>query len=336
MGKICQSFQDATIVDAFAGPGRYSDGAEGSPLVIARTFLSHGSHARFGRLRLLLVEERDDRRQWLAKELASLPTSPKLQIPDLLPGGIANRFEQLDSFAHVSSQDAPTVWVLDPFKPSGTPFSLVQRCLKHGRDEVLVTWFADELYRFATVPAMAKAANRLYGDNSWTAALDAVGESARKEALLKAYCRRLESLPNVYARPFSISGKNETARYSLVFATHSVKGLECFNPVAWRLDPFAGHHVSDRRPVQAGLFDDTPHTTTLRAWLVRQQGQAIPFGQLLAQTHRLGFVERHLRAELNLLAAEGRAVRESPLKARSRWPADSMVRFYPEADAEDG
>jgi hypothetical protein len=53
-----------------------------------------------------------------------------------------------------------------------------------------------------------------------------------------------------------------------VFATHSDAGLECFNQVRWRMDPYRGRHVSEKRGLeQPGLFDDTPVLTTLRAWL---------------------------------------------------------------------
>ena len=37
MGKVCQTFPNAAIVDGFAGPGTYADGPDGSPLVIAKT-----------------------------------------------------------------------------------------------------------------------------------------------------------------------------------------------------------------------------------------------------------------------------------------------------------
>ena len=45
-------------------------------------------------------------------------------------------------------------------------------------------------------------------------------------------------------------------------------------------------------------------------------------------------METQLRATLDELAAEGLVVRERPLdtSARSRWPSDSLIRFYNEAD----
>jgi three-Cys-motif partner protein len=61
MAKILQTFPEATIVDAFAGPGVYKDGAPGSPVIIARTFLEHSSHRKFNKPHLICLEARPDR-----------------------------------------------------------------------------------------------------------------------------------------------------------------------------------------------------------------------------------------------------------------------------------
>ena len=59
---------------------------------------------------------------------------------------------------------------------------------------------------------------------------------------------------DVHAGAFSIAGKNETARYALVFATHSDAGMECYNGTKWRMDPSHSHHVSETRSMgQADL-----------------------------------------------------------------------------------
>lgn len=72
MGKILQTFPSATIVDAFAGPARYSDGPDGSPLVIAKAYLNHTGRERFRTLRLICNEARADRNEALARRLVTL------------------------------------------------------------------------------------------------------------------------------------------------------------------------------------------------------------------------------------------------------------------------
>src|SRR6266508_6991973 len=80
MGKILQRFPTATIVDAFAGPGSYSDGHDGSSIVIAKAFLAHSGIDRFNTLRLICNESRPDRRDALAQRVAEMPVAPKLDI----------------------------------------------------------------------------------------------------------------------------------------------------------------------------------------------------------------------------------------------------------------
>jgi hypothetical protein len=119
-------------------------------------------------------------------------------------------------------------------------------------------------------------------------------------------------------------------RYSLVFATHSDKGLECFNQTKWRMDRHRGRHVSEKRGLgQGNLFDDAPDLSSLRLWLEGLAGKALRFTELAGQALRLGFKESHLREELSRLADEGRAVREAPLDyTASPWPSESLIRFY--------
>jgi three-Cys-motif partner protein len=330
MGKICQRFPRSAIVDAFAGPGGYRDGPDGSPVVIAKTFLEHSRLQRFNQLRLLCQEKRLDRRDELASRLASLPKVHRLDIQVSQAGELRDSFKALRSAAHGDDDKTPVLWVLDPFDYSSAPFSLVRACLASPRDEVLITWFADEIYRFCGDPSKQQAIDRHFGTHDWRQARHIAGEAHRKEALLETYQQSLQSLPQVHTGAFSIAGKNETARYSLVFATHSDAGMECFNNTKWRMDPSRGHHVSEKRNIgQADLFGDTPFTSKLRTWLETQAGTSASFEDLARHAGRLGFQEKHLRAELSNLAEDGLAVREHPLEhTRTPWPAEGRVRFY--------
>ena len=234
--------------------------------------------------------------------------------------------------AHGGDVRTPVLWILDPFDYSSVPFSLVKSCLAAPRDEVLITWFADEIYRFCKDRSKESALDAHFGSRGWQQARRVAGEAARKEELLASYRRGLESVAGVRTGAFSISSKNESARYSLVFATHSDDGVRCFNQTRWRMDKHRGHHVSEKRGLdQPSLFDDVPELSPLRAWLHSQAGKALRFGDLAVQAGRLGYKEAHLRAELTHLAEDDLAVREAPLDySASPWPADSIIRFYPQ------
>jgi three-Cys-motif partner protein len=329
MGKICRTFRTSSIVDAFAGPGRYSDGPDGSPIIIAKTYLEHSSQANFNTLNLICLEERQDRYDHLRSCLSQLPPLPRLRTQALY-GRAADSLDRLTAAARPpGSPDAPVLWILDPFGYGDVPFELVRACLSRPRAEVLVTWFADEIHRFCEDSSKAAVFSRHFGGEHWRRALTHTRESDRKQALLAAYEEGLRQLPDIHTGSISISNRNETARYSLVFATHSDKGLDCFNHVRWKLDPLRGAIINEHRgPDQTDLFANLPMVSPLRHHLETYAGQAVPFTQLASDAARLGFKETHLRQVLDQLADDAQAAREEPLEARSTWPGNSKIRFY--------
>ena len=330
MAKICQKFRNSAIVDAFAGPGAYLDGPDGSSLVIAKTFLEHARLPRFQQLRLVCLEKRPDRRESLDRRLAGLPQLPRLEVMVAPAGSVREYFTRLYAAAHGGDSGTPVLWILDPFDISSVPFGLIRECLRSPRDEVLVTWFADELYRFRGDAGKEHAIDVHFGTDAWRQTRRVAGEAACKAELLKIYQESLQSLPDVHTGAFEIASKNETARYALILATHSDAGLECFNQMKWRLDPYLGRQASEKRGLdQPGLFDEDPDLSPLRTWLESLAGAAAGFDELARKAGRMGFKETHLRKVLSSLAEDGLAVREEPLDyTKTPWPAGSTIRFY--------
>ncbi|MFF0170900.1 three-Cys-motif partner protein TcmP [Streptomyces prasinus] len=170
MAKILQTFREATIVDAFAGPGVYTDGPPGSSLVVAKTFLEHTAHRRFGKLNLICLEERPDRVEELKRQFPKLPPSPQLNISVQPPGKFADQQSQLSMLAHRGRADTPVLWLIDPFDLKSAPFSLIRQCLTGSRDEVLFTLFTNELHRFCQRENFDKAVTPYFGGNHWQVA----------------------------------------------------------------------------------------------------------------------------------------------------------------------
>ncbi|TMR93939.1 three-Cys-motif partner protein TcmP [Nonomuraea basaltis] len=336
MGKVCQSFEYATIVDAFAGPGVYKDGLDGSPVVVAKGYLEHSHLERFKNLTVLCAEKREDRRDHLDGLLNGISRPAKLRLQVLEAGEALARHKELDAIAHQHGPSIPTLWILDPFDWAGVPFDLVKACLQRPRDEVLVTWFADELYRFCEHAPKQAAIDRHFGGSAWRAALEVRGEGPRKEALLKAYREGIERLSgSTFTESFSVASKNAHARYSLVFATHDMRGMTCFNQAKWRMDPHRGMSANEWKYGQPTLFDPEPDLSGLRGKLESLAGQARTFEYLVNQAQRLGFTEPQVRTTLTRMDEDGLAIRQSPVKSTTPWPAGSLIRFYAAA-ADNG
>jgi three-Cys-motif partner protein len=327
MAKICQRFRRAVIVDGFAGPGGYTDGVEGSSLVVARTFLNHAALGRFHRLDVLCTEVSPERWERLRARVQTIPRHHCLRIFPLREEFVST-IERVDELLGGDRENVPVLWLLDPFDLKNLPFSTIKRCLANRRDEMLMTWFSDEVFRFCTQANFSAALDRYYGDHAWQAALEVRGEAGRKKALMDAYERNLGAL-SLKAAHLEIASKNATARYSIVFATHSKYGLDCWNPVRWKLDPVAGKSVSEKiHPAQGIMFSDTG---PLRAALMPVSAKASTFLELQSIARDCGYTESLLRSVLDELADDGLAVRELPLQAHSPWPEESVIRIYPES-----
>lgn len=335
MPKILQKFPTATIVDGFAGPGVYEDGPVGSPLLVAKTFLNHAAYARFNSLRILCLEQRPDRVDRLRAEIAALGPTPKLQMTVLAPGEFAAQQPSLSQVAHGDRpNNTPVLWLLDPFNIKSLPFHRVADCLSGRYDEAVVTFFTEEMHRFCTREGFDQTLDEHFGSRDWRAAAHQRGEGHRKDALVNAYRRSLETCKGVLTEQFGVQVRNTTPRYSLIFATHSEYGLKCWNPVKWKLDSYSGSGASAGTIMQPDLFG-TSVIDELSDLLRTHAGTEQTWTRLVAEAVRAGYLEKHLREALDGLAAEGVAIRVEPVEARSPWPDNSVVRFYAPEDVDD-
>lgn len=333
MPKILQKFPQATIVDAFAGPGIYEDGPPGSPVVIAKTFLEHAAYLRFSTLNVVCLEERPDRVEELRRQVALIPASPKLRITIMEPGVFLEQQSSLATLAHGRDSRRPTLWLLDPFKPSTVPFSAVRQCAARPRDEVLLTLFTHEMHRFCEKPGFDSTLDNLFGGDAWRAAVAVKGAAGRKQAFAEAFGAALKS-QGLLSGQFAVQVGMQTARYHLILATHNEAGLQCWNPIKWKLDGYTGAGASAATLNQPDLFG-TSYTRKLEDALRGFAGSEQPMATLVSCTTKLGFIERQLREVLDDLAREGLAIRVHPITARSAWPSDGVVRFYAPEDVEE-
>jgi three-Cys-motif partner protein len=332
MAKICQTFPEATIVDAFAGPGVYTDGPPGSPVVIARSFLEHTAYQRFNRLNLICLEERPDRVEELQRQFAKLPKVPKLNISVQPPGKFAEQQRQLSARAHCGRAETPVLWVVDPFDLKSAPYSLIRQCLAGPRDEVLFTLFTNELHRFCQREGYDKTMTLYFGGTHWEAAVPQ--KRGRREAFAAAYQQGLTD-QGLFTGGFGIRVSNQSARYHLILATHSEAGLKCWAPVTWKLDRYSGQGASAETAGAPSLFDDNSVVDRLDIALRAHAGTEQRWETLSSQAARLNHMDKHLRQCLDNLAAQGLAFRVDPVRARTAWPEGCTVRFYAPEDVGD-
>jgi three-Cys-motif partner protein len=230
------------LIDGFAGPGRYSAGEPGSPLIMLDVLLNHAAFPRLGGVNFMfLFIEHDARRvAHLREEIAALGALPANVRITIEHGEFDETFGALlDSATDNGRVLVPTFAFIDPFGYSTASMTLAGRLLNFPRCEVLFFLPLSFVHRFVGRAGQENALNSLYGCEDWRAAIDLEGDE-RRAFLLELFEAQLAKSAGVkYVRSFQLRTQ-DGEDYRLVFGLGHRKGLEIAKDAMWAVDPLAG------------------------------------------------------------------------------------------------
>jgi three-Cys-motif partner protein len=261
------------FIDGFAGPGIYTSGEPGSPLIALSTFLDHGystglantevvfvfneqDPARFASLVDILENERVRRGDWPQNVKVVVNNQGFTDIATDILGGLGGK------------SMAPTFAFIDPFGYKDVPLSLVSQLMSFPKSELFIYFDINSLVRFATAGTAVDAHfEALYGTDEFKNAPPS-GDPGRQQFLHDLYERQLKSVCNFkYVRSFEMVGANGKAINYLFFCTQSLLGLDRMKSVMWKLAPAGNFRFADSRSGLTFLYEDEPDTTRLQATL---------------------------------------------------------------------
>jgi three-Cys-motif partner protein len=258
------------IVDGFAGPGIYSKGEEGSPVIALKAFLDHAYKTKMTAEIVYVFIEADEKRCNSLNEVIG-----KMELPNTVSIQVRNQKCEvalnglLDYLDEKKSNLAPTFAFVDPFGLQ-VPLDMVARLMAHPKCEVLITFMLSALQRFLATPEFEGPTDRLYGCKEWRKALEMAGKE-RETFLRTLYQSQLETgVGAQYVRFFTMKdGKNKTI-YDLFFATNHPSGIDAMKDAMWRVDQTGGGYTfSDATdPEQETLFEAEPNWNQLFDLLV--------------------------------------------------------------------
>lgn len=325
------------VIDGFAGPGRYTGGEPGSPLIMLDALLRHSALDRMTAEVVFAFVEQDPRREKaLRDELSAftLPDQVKVQI-------VLGQFHEvmegtLDEIRSWGIELAPTFAFIDPFGYGDTMLDLGGQILGFPSCEVLVYVPLPHIARFLDAPnAPAAALTRLFGDDRWKSAQGLGGGRVGEQALNDLLIERLEEDCD-HARSFQIIGAGPNTGARLFFGTSSRDGLTKMKDAMWKADPGGGMRFRDTTAKdQETLFKPAPDFGLLEALLRREFGTQ-PFSIEKAEDFTLFSTpfrhNGHLKQK-TLGAAEKDArleVVSTPKKrSRGQYPPGTRIRFLP-------
>lgn len=226
MAKVNKLGKKILLIDGFAGPGVFEDGKAGSPMILcaaAEKFANNNYQAIFVNKKL---EFHTKLRNVLEK--AGYNKSTLTVLGDTL--------EILPTLPALLS-DQTVFLYLDPFGPTGSPFSLIEPFLRRNTNystEIVIMMHMPAMHRFASWKAVNEGRenedqiqknlqkmNETFGDENWKSIMWRSDISAEEKefALIKSYQNKLSTyLPYTGSCPVR-EGYNTRIKYFIVFAS---------------------------------------------------------------------------------------------------------------------
>ena len=212
LAKVNLLRRPSLIVDGFAGPGVFDDGSAGSPLIICSSAEKHAK----GNYQAFFINKRRDHHEKLANVLAKGNWLPPVANPIL-----GNTIEVLPLLPR-AVRDHTVFLYLDPFGPTGSPFSLLEPFLTRDQN------YSTEIVLMMQIPHRLAARNavlegrenepliqhyhkimdEVFGGNYWKPIMldQALSTEQRETQLIAAYERKLaQYLPYVGSCPVRAS-----------------------------------------------------------------------------------------------------------------------------------
>lgn len=245
-------------VDAFAGPGRSSEGEPGSPLVALDAAIDH-KHRLPLPIRMLFIEKSPERFAALQKEVeqnrARFEESPHVDDVLLeLADSDQHLHELLDKYDKSGRRFGPALVFLDQFGYSAVSMRLIGRILSHSECEIFTFLNWRDLNRFITDDTKWPGITRAFGDDSWKSVLT-LHPGARAKPLLEIYRNSIEKLAGAkYFCSFSMHDKDNRLLYWLIFCSGHLRGLEEMKKSMWRVDETGQFRFLDRHADQLDLL----------------------------------------------------------------------------------
>lgn len=273
------SWKSATYVEGFAGPGVYSGGEDGSPIIAIRAFTEKVSNPA-KTARFLFID--DDQRcidmlpGQLTRAFPQRPR-PKPEMPVSIKLGKCQDIleSELDE---MGAWGTPIIAVLDSWGNSPVPYRLMQRLAENRGSEVVITFKPQHFVRF--VADLGENADDVFGgDRTWRQA-GTIDSSQKRQFILDCYRKALNNAGFAYLLDFELIDRRGDSLY-LIFATNHRRGVEKMKDSLWEVDKAFGVGFRDPRDEQLEAlfeFEDpqlAPLTRLLKTRLQQTQQERV-------------------------------------------------------------
>ena len=225
------------VIDAFAGPGEYEGGENGSPVIAIDALVSHTA-AINSEVRYLFIEKDTARYNHLLEVLrdwdVSLPANCKYEV-------INAQFDEtlsdaLDLLEQQRQRLAPAFVMIDPFGVSGLPMGIIGRILANPKSEVYVSFMYDAINRHIEHASFAPHLDAIFGCTEWRQAKEMPDNVGKKNFLFDLYAKQLRANGAQHVVHFELFEEGRLV-YAIFFGTKSLEGSDKMKQAIWKVAP---------------------------------------------------------------------------------------------------
>ena len=251
---------DLFYFDGFAGPGEYSGGEPGSPVIALDAALSVSNKLK-GNANFWFSEIDGRYVKHLESVLSRRSYPKKFVIEVCRPRPFESVVSEFLDDVDDGRFNSPSLFVfIDPFGWKGFSMNVVRRILEVPRAEVFINFMYEEINRFIAADDQASNFDSLFGCHDWTDIIDERDPRERNRRLKGLYDQQLRVCAGAeYVRSFEMKNENDAADYYLFYGTQHIRGLEVMKEAMWKVDPSGRFRFSDAtNPDQMMLFGSEP------------------------------------------------------------------------------
>ncbi|EPH42681.1 three-Cys-motif partner protein TcmP [Streptomyces aurantiacus] len=238
-----------TLLDAFAGPGRYQDGEPGSPVIILDRLLHHDALDRMQlspqRVHLVFIEKDRARYEHLMAELhARFGPLGDLPVRVEVRRGEAG-LDSLPLLTELGAWGHPILGIFDSWGSVNVPLDVMRRIARNRSSEVITTFGPNWFSRREDLNL--DILDTVFGGRTfWTPADEELRSDERWRIWLTTYRDALRRAGFGYQLQFQLVPRTGQPLY-LVFGTGSPAGLRAMKDAMWKVDDRDGESFRDPR-----------------------------------------------------------------------------------------
>lgn len=321
------------FIDAFAGPGEYTRGEPGSPVIALRSLIDHKARMN-GEISYIFIEKNARRYEYLKTVLDNLEN----EIPDNCNYRVINSTfdetltEALNRIDEQNQRLAPSFVMIDPFGVSDTPMATIGRILSNPKSEVYVSFMSRDINRFRDHPNFERHLDDLFGCRDWRQGIDLPEGKERIDFFYDLYKSQLKAAGAKYVLHFELYEGNELV-YAIFFGTGDLEGCDKMKQAIWKVAPFGDYRFRGNQIGQLALGDSILDFTLLQKSLRSVfEGQGwVPIEEVtdFVRSDATDFHSSHLKGN-TLRPMEERGEIEVDLNTRKRrgtYPDGTILRF---------